>query len=433
MPRHRYHQLGDILRRALQDRSGGVAILFALAMPVLIGFAALATEVGVWYLQRRTLQTVADVAAMSAAYEILAATGEETSAALQEAERHGVTSGPRIEILVNTPPTFGAFAGDANAVEIQIQEQRVLLFAGLFSSETVAIASRAVARVNPDGLACILALDPTAYRAVDVAGTANLSMEGCMLAANSDNSEAVAIRGNAEVSALALVTSGDYSVSGSGELVTTRPPITGAPPLPDPYAGRPVPTGGSCSHTGFSYTNGTLLQLLPGTFCDGMSIGGQSQVNLAPGEYVVRGGSLSINAGATITCSDCTGGRGVTFVLTGSGSNYAMVKINGDANIKLNAPTTGSLAGLLFYQDPTAPRSGENVFNGGAEMNLEGALYFPSQAVAFRGNSSAGSSAGCTQIVARMVGFTGTSNLGSNCTDTGTETIDAGGAVALVE
>ena len=73
----------------LADRRGVVGILFALAMPVLIGFTALGTEVGLWYLGRRNLQTAADVAAISAAFEILNGSGNETSSAEQEAERHG--------------------------------------------------------------------------------------------------------------------------------------------------------------------------------------------------------------------------------------------------------------------------------------------------------------------------------------------------------
>jgi uncharacterized membrane protein len=59
----------------LADTRGVVGILFALAMPVLIGFTALGTEVGLWYLERRNLQTAADVGAIAAAFEVLNGTG----------------------------------------------------------------------------------------------------------------------------------------------------------------------------------------------------------------------------------------------------------------------------------------------------------------------------------------------------------------------
>jgi Flp pilus assembly protein TadG len=88
----------------LADRRGVVGILFALAMPVLIGFTALGTEAGLWYLGKRNLQTAADVAAVSAAFEVLGGSGDEVSSAGQEAERHGFDAvGGTIQ--VNNPPT----------------------------------------------------------------------------------------------------------------------------------------------------------------------------------------------------------------------------------------------------------------------------------------------------------------------------------------
>src|SRR3954466_5701079 len=116
---------------ALTDRRGVVRILFALAMPVLIGFTALGTEVGLWYLGRRNLQTAADVAAISAAFEVLNGTGDEVFSAGQEAERHGFdpSSGT---IQVNNPPSAGTSSGDDSAVEVLLTQPRAPLFAGLF-------------------------------------------------------------------------------------------------------------------------------------------------------------------------------------------------------------------------------------------------------------------------------------------------------------
>jgi Flp pilus assembly protein TadG len=70
---------GRRIADVLTDRRGVVGILFALAMPVLIGFTALGTEAGLWYLGKRNLQTAADVAAVSAAFEILGGSGDEVS------------------------------------------------------------------------------------------------------------------------------------------------------------------------------------------------------------------------------------------------------------------------------------------------------------------------------------------------------------------
>jgi Flp pilus assembly protein TadG len=278
-PKHR-------IAGALADRRGVVGILLALAMPVLIGFMALGTEVGLWYLGRRNLQTAADVAAISAAYEILNESGDEISSAEQEAVRHGFeASGGTIQ--VNNPPSAGTGAGDEDAVEVLLTQPRSPLLAGLFLPGSIDITVRAVARMNATSTACVLALDPAAYRALDVVGTASLQMPGCVLAANSNNPEAISIRGNATVQALTLATSGDYDVSGSGSLVTETPPRTGATPLGNPYADRAIPAYGACDQTGYKRTSSAKVTISPGVYCNGMDFGSQADVDFSPGTYIV--------------------------------------------------------------------------------------------------------------------------------------------------
>src|SRR4051812_43800077 len=51
----------------LGDLAGASAVMFALALPVLVGAVGLATEATYWKLQQRSLQRVADVAALVAA------------------------------------------------------------------------------------------------------------------------------------------------------------------------------------------------------------------------------------------------------------------------------------------------------------------------------------------------------------------------------
>ena len=55
-------------RDLLSDERGAVAILTALALPVLIASAALACQVGWWVVETRSLQNAADAAAVSAAF-----------------------------------------------------------------------------------------------------------------------------------------------------------------------------------------------------------------------------------------------------------------------------------------------------------------------------------------------------------------------------
>ena len=105
------------------------------------------------------------------------------------------------------------------------------------------------------------------------------------------------------------------------------------------------------------------------------------------------------------------------------------VHLAGTADITLSAPTSGEYKDVLFYQDGNTPDHFTNVFNGNADTELNGVLYFPNNNVSFSGNGDPG---GATSIVARTVNFTGNANLGSN---PATKTFGPGGAsgISLVQ
>jgi hypothetical protein len=59
-------------RRLFACSAGAVAVITAMVLPVLLGFASLGTEVGHWYLVQREMQGSADAAALSAAAQWIA-------------------------------------------------------------------------------------------------------------------------------------------------------------------------------------------------------------------------------------------------------------------------------------------------------------------------------------------------------------------------
>jgi len=58
--------------RIFSCRSGAVAVITALTLPLLLGFAGIGVEVGHWYLGQRQMQGAADAAAISAAAQYIA-------------------------------------------------------------------------------------------------------------------------------------------------------------------------------------------------------------------------------------------------------------------------------------------------------------------------------------------------------------------------
>jgi uncharacterized membrane protein len=57
-------------RSFARDQRGGAAILFAVSMRVLLGFGAMAVDVGNFYFEKRKLQTANDLSALAAASDL---------------------------------------------------------------------------------------------------------------------------------------------------------------------------------------------------------------------------------------------------------------------------------------------------------------------------------------------------------------------------
>ena len=53
------------MRNIINSQKGAIIVIFALALIVLVGFAALGTEVGRWYLTRAELSKGVDAAALA--------------------------------------------------------------------------------------------------------------------------------------------------------------------------------------------------------------------------------------------------------------------------------------------------------------------------------------------------------------------------------
>ncbi len=391
--------------------------------------AGLAVDVGNWYQFRREMQTAADAAALAGAYEKARGSNAATrdAAALTEAERNGFVNTPPAELAVNNPPTSGPNSGNSLAVEAIINAPAVLYLSSLFLDQEPNVQVRGVARVEASGEACVLALDTAAAHAANFTGNSYSNFINCWVAANSTNSCAIEIQGSGILEVDSLWTSGGYCVSGAGTLDEAFEPVTHSWPLPDPYAALTIPsvngipslTACTAGTTNFAVGANTTVTMSPGTYCRGIDIRGTAE--MLPGTYYIDRGDFIVNSQAVVSCPTCDDEQGVTIILTRTTSDTSQigqVRINGGATVTLSAPEEGPYEGVLFYQDRRASNTvmQANQFNGGATMNLTGAMYFPRQEIEFSGNNTVNMPE-CTRIVGRLVTFTGTSGI----QDTGCE------------
>ena len=428
------HSLSSLIvgrcRRSLslfwREDTGATAIVTALVMTMLMGFAGLAVEAGLWYGDRRASQTAADAAALGGAYRIyeegtndpdeLADLEDEIVTASEEsAARNDYVNGEDgVVLTINNAPESGPNAGNNLAVEAILVKPRATMMSSFFLGDSVTISSRAVAVVNESGPFCVLALDPTAGSALRFGGTAELQMTACGIVVNSSASNAMNLVGGAIVGATYADIVGNYTKSNNSTLdLEEGAPNTGVEELPDPYAHLDVPTGSGCQFgtPGVKQVNGTET-LNPGRYCGGIKIGSHAVVTMNPGNYVMVGGVFDVGSGAVVN------GTGVTVFLTKDASgSYAQVKIVSGAIVNITAPTTGDYKGIAFFQDRNAPivdSGAANNFAGGSTMNIKGAIYFPRQLIHYAGGNETGT--GCMRMVAYQIDFIGNSNVEFNCT-----------------
>jgi Flp pilus assembly protein TadG len=392
--------------RIIVNDKGGVALITALCMPFVIASVAFGVEVSYWRYDQVRLQQAADAAAYAGAVVQRSGIGDARSAALAAATSDGY-SGASDTLTLNTPST--TTPNDANSVEVALTRTETPIFVGLLNQAITVLHARATASYTTAANACILALSHGASGAINFAGSTSVTLTGCTVMSNSIASDGLNVQGSAQVTAPCMYVVGGANLGGAMTLTSCSSVQTQQPPVADPYSALTMPTvSGSCQNQ----SNGSSLS--PGHYC---SLKFNKGTTLSSGVYIVDGGSLTVNGGATVT------GAGVTFYLV----NGASVSINGNADLQLSAPTSGADAGFLFISDRS--NTGSISINGDNSSTLTGVIYAPDGGVSYSGNFSG--SGGCTQIVAQTVSWSGNSTLQDSCSAYGMSTVQVGGVVRI--
>jgi Flp pilus assembly protein TadG len=379
-------------------RRGNVAIMFALSLPAIVGFAGLGVETTYWYYKRLALQSAADAAAYSAALEKRSGADEDDviTVAKLSVEKNGFEE-PETDIGV-TPQTING----GGSVEVVLTDHAERFFTALFVKNDPVIVTRATATYNNASNACILALSPTASKAANFSGSSTLTLNGCSVMANSNASNALNVQGAALLSTECVIAVGGVSATNGLTMTECAAPVTNAPSVADPYADIDVPTKPPCGGAS-SVQNKTINDSK--AFCNGLELKGN--VELEAGVYYVEG-AFKIGANANVT------GEGVTiYVKSGT------VDMPSNGTVDLQAPTTGDYAGVLFFVDRNV--TGSSKFNGTASSKLTGAIYSAGGKIDYQGNFSGLN--GCTQVVGATVEWTGNTTVSVDCEDYGLRTL----------
>ena len=273
-------------RYFVQETRGGVAVIMAIALPVMIGISSLAVEYGAGLLIRAQDQRIVDAAAV--AYSKSPGDAQQKLQASTNAAQHVVAlNGNNPDQMVLTPVK-------ATELEVKITENTVLRLSRVISDkENLAITVSAVARIGEKspGIACLLALS-TSSTAFSAGGATSIDLAGCTIGSN----------GGLDVSTTTASCASPVEGSQGGCVERYL-----SPSFPDPHSISWFEALALCAHYGRTLTsspqNGNLtLAARPHCINSNLSIGNNATLNggagvvlfLAHSEGLIRMVELTI-------------------------------------------------------------------------------------------------------------------------------------------
>jgi hypothetical protein len=376
---------------AWDDEGGQVAIVVALMLVVLLGFAALVVDVGLHWAARTQAQLAADAAALAG----VIALPNDPAAAVDDVRRYlnanvpGLAGTPGWEhndtdadgdITCWTPPAevpppgvHGCQVGDTAIQVITPPIQVDYAFAGVFGKagnqiKALAAAERGPAVTGPTPCAICLQ-DRHAPRALSVTGNGDVTVANAGVMVNSDHPQAAVLASSGDLTAEWIGVAGDFEASGGGAFIPD--PDTGLGPLPDPLADLLTPDQLVSLPDEGSITVGSADERIEQGVYDTIAVTGGGDLTLDPGVYVVTGG-LTLSAGAVL-------GDGVTIYLacaeyptpcSGPGAGFSQ---SAGGQYLATPPLTGPYQGLALFADRgnTAPLR----FTGSGAATFTGTIY----------------------------------------------------------
>lgn len=371
-------------------------MLAGIMLPVLIGFGALAVDLGHSRTVQVRLQSAADAAALAASQKLpnLAAA---RAAALDLASKNVPTNYGTV--TRTTDVVFGTYdettkaftATTTNPTAVQVTAGRTTatgnapptFFARVLGSQSGDVSTRAIAYRNFPPY-CVIVLDPSTVNALSISGNGTFQVPNCGVQVNSGHNKAASAGNSTTVTARNFCLVGGYN----GTFSPT--PTTNCAALADPLSSLPDPAGltASCA---------PAVAAVPGTYCGSIAI--SSAVTLAPGDYYFKNATVTIGSGANIT------GAGVTWFFDANSS----LTVTSNADVNLSAPSSGPYSGIVMYQSRSAPTNNVMSMTGGANFILDGTIYMPKANLQLTGNTDVTVNSKTGYIITNKLSYTGSS------------------------
>jgi Flp pilus assembly protein TadG len=381
------------LSRFSGNASGGVMVTFALSAVALCAVAALAINATLANKQRSYIQAAADTASLAAVTQF--ALSNVTQATIQQVA--AATAQVNLsKNSFNAQPDDVSSSVDMTNTTVTVTIRRYIrpqfMTPGGAGANIITASATSKYRGSSSPI-CVLVLDPSASSAFNAFGNSNIVAPTCAIVSNSNSATGLSGTTNKTIQSAKACSAGGWTGS-----AFAPSPISDCPVIADPLASRAPPPNvhAACDQTDYSVDPSNAgITLQPGVYCGGINIK-KATAMFAPGDYIIRGGGLTVNAGGSIYGVD------VGFYLTGG----AVLDAQPNSGISLSAPSSSldPMVGLAIWEDPNNNPAGSPATHriwSDNSQNLHGTVYFPQGKLSVAGNANVGGAAAYTIIVAR--------------------------------
>nr|WP_280950153.1 TadE/TadG family type IV pilus assembly protein [Methylobacterium aquaticum] len=438
-------------------RGGGVAFVLAILFPIVMGSVGFGVDYATWLVRKQQLQAIVDATALAVVSDMqvagfdrgraqAVAEGQVRSLAADKlgGDPIAVATEPVYRKPVANPddPYTTTLANDRDlpptGVTVTLSQRKRAIMTKFVTPYLTDISVQATAEIVGTSRVCVVALDGSSADAIGLRDSARISASNCSVYAMSSAAAAIDARDASQLAALKSCAVGGYA----GPSQRYQPvPITGCPAIKDPLAGRAAPPVGGCTYN--NKLVGSWSEVLnPGTYCGGLILTSGAVVKLNPGIYVMKDGPLVVGTDSLVPGHPEHGqasclcyhndvpppvksqlhcpmgpsslppaslnGDGVGFYFTGTvPPDYDGVarplQFMPRSSVSLSAPTDDALAGLLFFEDRSAPAGRSFEVMSDNARRLVGTIYMPRGTFVVSANQVVADQSEYTAIVVRKV------------------------------
>lgn len=374
-----------LLRDWFADSRGQFAIVLGIVSPLVLGLIGGAVDAYVYVSHQKTLQSAADGAALASAREAAfggwsAEKAQAVAAAFVAANAtHGLGGGGVVAALATVD-------APQRRVSVTVEQDHYGYFVMGYFRSSPQIRVSAVAQASGSVNVCVIGLNETDQATVILDSNAVLFAPDCAVYSNSVHTKGMQSLSNAVLTSSLACSAGGFSGAAKN---FSKNPLTDCPMVQDPLVHRAAPQiSTSCKENKATYDNynGSLM---PGVYCGGLAIKGNSNVTLLPGIFIIKDGQFLVDSNSVVKGTD------VGMYFTGAGGNF---HFNSNVNVSLAAPKSGPLAEVIFFQDRDASLA-DFVIESNYTRNLLGTIYLPKGNLIIKADNDVADQSAYTAIV----------------------------------